>query len=98
MIQLPSMKPKNKHTRHLPKNASAELFGWIGAAAILIDYALLSVGLLDSDSLAYHFMFMIGSAGLAIITFRHRAFQSFTVNTTFMLLAIVALVRITFFA
>ena len=92
------VKMKQRHIRHLPKNNVAEAFGWIGAAAILIDYALLSLGLIGSNSLAYHFIFMIGSAGLAIITFRHRAFQSFTVNALFMLLALVALARITFFA
>lgn len=92
------VKLRQKHVRHLPKSNSAETFGWVGAGAILIDYALLSLGLINSDSLMYHFIFMIGSAGLALITYRHRAFQSFTVNVIFMLLALVALTRITFFA
>lgn len=92
------VKAKQKHIHHLPKSSSAETFGWVGAGAILVDYALLSLGFINSDSLVYHFIFMVGSAGLALITYRHRAFQSFTVNVIFMLLALVALTRITFFA
>lgn len=70
----------------------------MGAAAILTDYALLSLGILDGNSTIYHAIFMLGSIGLALITYRHRAFQSFTVNMTFALLAIVALARISLFA
>lgn len=98
MLQLLVMKKKDQHVRHLPKSQLAEAFGWFSSALILAGYALLSLGILDGDSVLYHLIFIIGSIGLAVITYRHRAFQSFTVNVFFALLALVALIRLTYFA
>lgn len=92
------VKKSNQHVRHLPKSRAAEAIGWFGAAAILIDYALLSLGVLGSDSLTYHFIFLVGSAGLAVVTYRHRAFQSVLVNVIFVMLAFIAISRIILFA
>lgn len=92
------VKKSNQHVRHLPKSRIAETIGWFGAIAILIDYALLSLNILDGNSLAYHFLFLVGSAGLAIVTYRHRAFQSVMVNVIFILLAVIAISRIVLFA
>ena len=64
---------------------------------MLMGYALLSTGVLDADSPYYHAAFLIGSSGLAMVTYRHRAFQSFTVNIFFGLLALIALVRTIYF-
>lgn len=94
----PEVKQRQKHTKHLPRNNFAELFGWFASAAMLTGYALLSFGILDSDSVLYHTIFMVGSAGLAVVTYRHRAFQSFTVNVFFGLLALVAIIRTLYFA
>lgn len=60
-------------------------------------YALLSFGVISGESAIYHGMFLIGSIGLAVITYRHRAFQSFTVNVFFGVLALVALIRAVYF-
>ena len=99
MIQLLLiMKKQNKHVRHLPRNNAAEIFGWIASVVTLTGYGLLSLGIIDGDSAWYHGMFLIGSSGLAVVTYRHRAFQSFTVNIFFGLLAFVALVRTLYFA
>lgn len=98
MIQYEAVMSKHKHTKHLPKNSVAEAIGWIGAAAILVDYALLSFGILSSESILYHVIFMVGCIGLAIVTYRHRAFQSVTVNTTFTILAFIAIIRLVLFA
>ena len=84
---------KQKHIKHLPKNKLAETFGWIGSILLLTGYGLLSFGVIDGDSALYHGMFMIGSIGLAVITYRHRAFQSFMVNIFFGLLALVGFIR-----
>ena len=98
MLQWPTVKSKYKHIRHLPKNEVAEAFGWLGSFMLLGGYALLSLGIVDSTSLVYHGMSMIGGAGLAVVTYRHRAFQSVMVNVFFTLLAIMTIVRLTFFA
>lgn len=91
------MKRQQKHTRHLPKNAVAEAFGWFASAAMLIGYGLLSFGVLNADSPIYHAIFLVGSAGLGVVTYRHRAYQSFTVNVFFGLLACIALIRTLYF-
>jgi hypothetical protein len=99
MLQwLKAVNSKYKHIKHLPRNRVAELFGWMGSVGILLAYALLSFGLLDGNSPIYHVIFLIGSSGLAVVTYRHRAYQSLVVNIFFAILAFVALVRIGFIA
>ncbi|HEY1085556.1 MAG TPA: hypothetical protein VGE34_02410 [Candidatus Saccharimonadales bacterium] len=83
-----------KAVKHLSKSQFAESLGWIGAIALLGSYALLSFNIISGESILYHSLMLIGSSGLAIITYRHRAFQSFCVNLTFGILAIIALTRL----
>ena len=97
-VTITSVKARQKHTKHLPKSQLAEAYGWFGSVLILVAYALLSLGIIDSESPAYHAMFFIGSTGLALITYRHRAFQSFMVNVIFTVLALVALIRLLYVA
>ena len=91
------MQKSDKHTKHLPKNILAEAYGWLGSILILSAYALLSLGLVDSNDPIYHVLFLIGSSGLAIITYRHRAYQSFVVNLFFTALAFIAIIRLAYF-
>ena len=91
------MKRPEKHTKHLPKSALAEAFGWFASIAMLTGYALLSFGVLDAESVIYHSIFLVGSSGLAVVTYRHRAFQSFTVNVFFGILAFIAIIRTLYF-
>ena len=97
MLQSVSMKKPEKHIKHLPKNIFAEGFGWVGSIMILAAYALLSFGLVSSNAVIYHILFLIGSSGLAVVTYRHRAYQSFIVNVFFTTLALIALIRVTYF-
>lgn len=92
------MNTPKKHTVHLSKSQFAESLGWVGAIALLGSYALLSFNIISGESLVYHSLMLLGAAGLAVVTFRHRAFQSFIVNTIFSILAITALTRIIFLA
>ena len=87
-------KQKQKPITHLKRSNFAEFLGWIGAFALLTSYALLSFGIIGGDTYLYHGMLLIGSIGLAIITYRHQAYQSFIVNTIFSLLAGIALLRL----
>ena len=84
--------PKTIH--HLPKNVVAETLGWVGALGILSSYALLSLGIVGGNSLIYYILSGIGGFGLAVISYRHRAYQSFIVNTMFTILAVMAILRI----
>ncbi len=83
-----------KHTKHLSKNQFAESLGWVGAGALLGSYFLLSFDIIDGNSLIYHGLMLVGALGLAIITYRHRAFQSFIVNTAFTIIAVIAIARL----
>lgn len=97
MLQSGSMKKQEKHVKHLPKNILAEAYGWLGSIMILSAYALLSFGIVDSNAPIYHLLFLGGSSGLAVITYRHRAYQSFVVNLFFTTLALIALIRVAYF-
>ena len=83
-----------KRVKHLKRNQAAETIGWLGTILILSGYALLSLGVISGDSILYYCLSGLGAAGLAIITYRHRAYQSFTVNVIFSVFALVALIRI----
>lgn len=84
----------DRRIKHLKRNILAETAGWIGSVCILSSYALLSVGVVSGDSILYYALSGGGALGLAIITYRHRAFQSFIVNTIFTLIAILAIIHL----
>lgn len=96
-VTITQVKIQKKHVKHLPRHNGVEIFGWIASFTMLSGYALISLGVLDANSPIYHGAFLIGSIGLAMVTYRHRAFQSFTVNVFFGLLALVALIRTVYF-
>jgi hypothetical protein len=86
-----------KRVKHLPKNPFAETLGWIGTTALLGSYALLGFNIISGDSLIYHTLILVGATGLAVITYRHQAFQSFVVNFIFSIIAVIAILRLLFF-
>ena len=82
-----------------PKKRSAgvlfiEVFAWIAVVVILASYALVSFDILKSDSLAFQLMNLIGAAGIATISFTRRVFQPTVLNTTWAVIALVAIIRI----
>lgn len=82
---LPGMKRQNAN----------EIIGWIGVIAILASYSLLSLGLVNGDSLYYHALILVGSLFVALISLKKRAYQPFVLNSMFFILAITALIRLT---
>jgi hypothetical protein len=97
-VTLRQVKQTKKRVQHLEYSPIAEIIGWCGSVAFLSGYALLSFGILSSNSVLYHLTLMIGSIGLGIVTYRHRAFQSVVVNVIFTSLAFMAIIRLLFFA
>jgi nicotinamide riboside transporter PnuC len=83
-----------KPSRHTSSDKMSENLGWLGAIAVLSGYALLSIGLIKGDSFLYHGLMLIGSVGLAIITYRRRTYQPFIVNLVFSILAALAITRL----
>ena len=83
-----------KRIQHLRRSRAAEIFGWVSSVALLASYALLTLDIVKSNCLIYKLLRFTGGLGLAIVTFRHRAYQSFTVNTVFTIIAVVAILHI----
>jgi hypothetical protein len=54
--------------------------GWVGAAALLVAYAMVSSKKLEGDSTAYQFLNIIGSLFLAVNTIFYQAYPSSFVN------------------
>lgn len=71
-----------------------EISGWIGVAIVLGSYALLSLGIVDGQSMLYHTLVFIGSLALAIISWYKHTYQPAVLNIVFCVLAVVAMVRI----
>jgi len=74
-------------------NHIIDIVGWIGVAALLIAYGLVSTKKLEGDSFIYQFLNLIGSALLIINSFFYGAFPSVGVNVAWVGIALFALAR-----
>ena len=83
-----------KTQKNTKKEAFYEVVGWLGAAIVLLGYALLSLDVIKGDAIFYHFLMLCGSIGLAIITYHRRTYQPMVVNLVFCFFAAVALIRL----
>lgn len=70
-----------------------EAFGWTGTALILLSYALNIFGALDAHGLLYQLMNLIGAAGVALVSWKKRAYQPAALNGVWLLIALTAIVR-----
>jgi hypothetical protein len=67
--------------------------GWVGAALILVAYALLSTGKLRAGSPVYQGLNLVGAAGFVINSGWHGAVPSAALNVVWMGLSCYALWR-----
>ena len=70
-----------------------DILGWIGAAALLIAYGLVSTKRLQGDSFPYQFLNLVGSALLIANSFYYGAYPSVSVNVIWIAIAIFALLK-----
>lgn len=75
-------------------NLFVDAFGWLSSAAVVVAYALISMNKLDSKSRIYQWLNILGSIGLAVNSAYYRAFPSTVVNVVWLVIAGVALIRI----
>jgi phosphoglycerol transferase MdoB-like AlkP superfamily enzyme len=54
--------------------------GWLGAAALLVAYAMVSSGKMEADSASYQILNIVGSILLVANTIFYRAYPSSFVN------------------
>jgi hypothetical protein len=71
-----------------------EIFGWIGSAAVILAYALISTNKVQNNSSLYHVLNLGGSICLIVNTGYYRAYPSAFVNVVWSGIALFALVRI----
>lgn len=57
-----------------------EVIGWIGAALIVLAYALLSAGRVGTDSRVYHTMNIVGAIGFVLNSGWNGAYPSAALN------------------
>jgi hypothetical protein len=72
---------------------AVEVIGWTGAILMVLAYALLSAGKLESRSVSYQVMNILGAAGFIVNSGWNGAFPSASVNVVWMAIGIFALVR-----
>lgn len=73
-----------------------EAVGWYGACAILLAYALVSLGGMRADSAIYQLLNVTGAIGVAIVSVMKKAYQPAALNIVWALIGLVVLLRIVF--
>ena len=81
-----------KRNKTPKKRIWPEIAGWLGAGAIIAAYALVSFGLMQSDSIAYQLLNLLGAAGIIIISAVKHVRQTVLLNVFWAVIALSALV------
>jgi hypothetical protein len=71
-----------------------EVLGWYGMVSILLAYAFLSFEVVDSTSLMYQLLNATGAFGIILVSLKKRAYQPGVLNIIWLLIAVVAILRI----
>ena len=69
-----------------------EIIGWYGTLAIILAYALLSFGLLSSNSVIYQLINFTGA--IVIISVIKKAYQPAALNIVWALIGVITIVRL----
>jgi hypothetical protein len=78
----------------LLKKYKLEIIGWTGAAFSLGAYAMNTLNIISSQSLEYLMMNIFGCFFLIIYTFSKKAYANSVLNSIWLLMTFVALVKI----
>lgn len=70
------------------------IVGWSGTVAVISAYGLINFTDLSPKSLTYLVLNLFGLAGIMSDGFYHKAYESVTVNAIFIILTVVALIRL----
>lgn len=76
------------------KNTLIEVYGWYGAVAIVLSYALVTSHKISSDSVLFHGLNLTGSIAIVLVSFKHQAYQPMTLNIFRCLVAIAGLIAV----
>jgi hypothetical protein len=70
-----------------------EIIGWIGTAAILLAYFLVSTGKLSAKSKEYQLLNLLGALGVIINSGIHKAIPSVGLNVVWLTIATYGLLK-----
>lgn len=85
---------KAKLQKYLTIANLLETLGWFGVLFVFGGYCLLATGVIKGEGYQYHALMLFGSAFLAVVCWRKQNYQPFVLNTLFVLVAAIALVRL----
>ena len=68
-----------------------EYFAWYGAVAVLVAYVLSSFSLISTSGIVYLLLNATGSAGIAIISLKKKAYQPAALNIVWLIVTLIAL-------
>lgn len=77
-------------------NLFIDIVGWVGVAALLLAYGLVSSRRVDGDSVVYQLLNVLGSALLITNSFYYGAFPSVGINIAWIIIGLLTLSRIRF--
>lgn len=77
----------------MPVKLLIEILGWVGVAALLAAYGLVSMRRLEGNSFAYQMLNLVGSGLLIVNSFYNGALPSVGVNLAWIGIAILTLSR-----
>ncbi len=75
----------------IPSELWIDILGWMGAAAVVVAYALVSTKRVSGDSTAYQLLNLVGSIFLIINTVHYGAYPSTLVNVVWLGIAVYAI-------
>ena len=73
-----------------------DILGWIGSLEVILAYALISMQRLDGKSNLYQLLNLTGAIFLIINTWYYGAYPSTLINVVWVVIAVMALVRVHF--
>jgi hypothetical protein len=75
-------------------NLAVEIVGWYGAVAILVAYALINFGVIQTTSLIYIMLNLTGSLGIVLNAFTKKSYPPAALNLIWMLIAMFGLIQV----
>lgn len=76
------------------KKTCIELFGWYGAIAIVLAYALVSFDRIEAQSYTYQILNATGAVGIVVVSLYKKAYQPAALNALWTLIALIAIANL----
>lgn len=76
------------------KNRITEILGWYGVVAIVGAYALLSFGIINSESIWYQGLNLTGAIGIVLDALDDKNIQPAVLNIIWAVIALIAVIKI----